>query len=468
MIREILSNRAIQCAVVFILFMGVGSLFYLQHVEREIAELTHPIPQDTAAHPHAHDAGVHPHSHDAQHQDDVHGWTLHAGEPRTPLHEFSPKDWDALDNFRAHLGEGIESGAISREEGEYLLEREQMRLATQGMSTFEALLYIYYSSNLSPPEGYLNELAEQALLENPEDPEVLYHWAILQSYVKEGPNPERESAYQKILDMEDLPAELRRETLDRFAGTVWYYKPLDAVRYKEESRALSENDYFDYFLGHAYQRLGQYEQAMEVYREYHARSGSGIAWRHLKAIEAGTPIIEPMERPVSEMPLAGDAVSDTDTLTEASDDASFVDEFNAGDEFNVPQPWSPSPEEYAREAQIAAEADARRKAEQEAAFRQFMRDEFPEYAKLLDGDFGLDEGAEVEGLGSLESVGALGTDSPEIEEERIRAAWQLLRRHGPETALRRLRATDPVLAREIEKQLSRAQREKEEDIGGTQ
>jgi len=465
MIREILSNRAIQCAVVFIVVVVVGSLLYLQHVEREHAEPTHPIQEATAAHPHAHDAAVHPHSHDAQHDDDIHRYSLHAGETRTPPHEFSPKDWDALDNFRAHIfGEGVESGAISLEEGEYLLSREEMRLATQGMSSFEALQYIYNSPSLRPPAGYLKELAEQALLENPEDPEVLYHWAILQHYVKEGPNPESEAAFQKILAMDNLPAEHRRKTLDGFAGTVWYYKPEDAVRYIAESRALSEKDSLYDIQGNAYERLGQYEKAMEVYRDYHAQTGDWFAWRHIQAIEAGTPLIEPIERPVSEMPLAGDTVSDTDTYPEASDDdASFVDEFDAVDEFNVPQPLSLDDAALAREAQRAAEADARRMAEQEAAFRQFMREEFPEYAELLDGDFGLDEGAEVEGLGSLESVGALGADSPEIEEERIRAAWQLLQQHGPETALRRLRATDPVLAREIEKQLSRAQREKAED-----
>jgi len=37
MLRELLSNRTVQASVVFIVLMGVGSLLYLQHVERENA-----------------------------------------------------------------------------------------------------------------------------------------------------------------------------------------------------------------------------------------------------------------------------------------------------------------------------------------------------------------------------------------------------------------------------------------------
>jgi len=37
MLREILANRSVQGALVVVVFVGVGSLLYLQHVDRENA-----------------------------------------------------------------------------------------------------------------------------------------------------------------------------------------------------------------------------------------------------------------------------------------------------------------------------------------------------------------------------------------------------------------------------------------------
>lgn len=54
----------------------------------------------------------------------------------------------------------------------------------------------------------------------------------------------------------------------------------------EEARALSDESFYD-LSGLAYQRLGQYDKALEIYRNHYAETGDRFAKAHIEAIEAG-------------------------------------------------------------------------------------------------------------------------------------------------------------------------------------
>lgn len=208
-----------------------------------------------------------------------------------------------LDAFRANLHKRVESGQISKQESIALLKHQRATLETEGLSAWEAAQSL--DARASGPDTYVKELADIALAENPNDPERLFFWAMRQPYVEEGPSPEREAAYEKLFAMEGIAPERSAVMLDCFAGTIWCYRPLEALRYRQEAAALSDESNYD-LMGHTYQRLGMYDKALEVYSDYQAQTNSHVYNYYIQLIEAGTPPIPPIERPVEETPLASD------------------------------------------------------------------------------------------------------------------------------------------------------------------
>ena len=441
MLKDVSTNKRVLGALVFVvLLVGFGTLTLLHRTPVQTRKESAPL-AETQTQPHTHNNPF-----DHQHTQ----WV--GPDP----HQFSQQEQAELNAFRDKLRLGIQSGTLSKKDYARLSREQEATLATQGMSPFEALQYILYSPNIRAPNTYLRALADQALAENPEAPEVLHEWAMLQPYVLEGPNPEQEAAYEKILAMDDVPKKHRVDALYAFAGAVWYYKPEDAVRYMQEYRALSEKDAHYYTQGYAYERLGQYDKAMEVYRDYHVQTGSQRAWDHMKAIEAGTPYIQPLERPVTSAP------EESETLVEGQTHFGETPPFETTTSL-PPQPMSS--DEAAQAADLAAQAAQaefeRMQAQQAEAFQQFLEQEFPEYAEFLRGP------AELQALQSAAESNPLQTatpeflpddENPDINAERLRYARKLLWQYGPETALRRLRATDPHLAREIEQHLKGEQK----------
>ena len=368
-----------------------------------------------------------------------------------PPHQFSDEEFDRLDTFRSNILLGVDSGVISNAEAKRLVRRQTAILATQGMPAFEAAQYIINSPNIPFSQDYVKELADQALAENPDDPEVLYLWAGRHPHVEEGPNPEAEAAYEKLLAMEDLPPEFQSTVLDSFAGTIWYYNPEDAVRYAKEARSLS-NDSSYHLIGDYYQRLGEYDKALEVYRDYYAKTGDWIVAHHIRAIEAGTPNILPISRPVTETSIVEDPTSTLPSeVPEDIPTGEFADTFPFGDGDTL-TPESLQESERARAAAEAKAAFVEMQAAEAKAFRQFILQEFPEYRELLEEPTELRK-AIVEMPGDMRDTPGGVQGTPGISEEQIQNAMQIFKQYGPAVALRRLRATDPTLAREIEKRL---------------
>ncbi len=298
--------------------------------------------------------------------------------------ELTDTQWKRLDELRHHLHYAVQRDEISREESDAILERQRAIAKTEGMSAWEAAEYLYNTA--SGPDDYLKELADQALAEAPDDPERLYLWIGQQGYIPEGPNPEREAAYEKLIAMEGLPPEDRARYLDSFAGTIWYYKPEEALRYQQEAAKLSKNSFVD-LIGDTYQRLGQYQKALAIYREDYAKTQNWESARQIRAIEEGKPLIEPIQRPVQETPLPmGTETGSPDTVaTRTRGQFDIPAEFStrtAPEGADVSQ-FSDAEAEAAHQAEAAARA-AQQQAAAAKAFEDFIRSEFPELQEYLD------------------------------------------------------------------------------------
>ena len=218
-----------------------------------------------------------------------------------------PRD-ERLSQLRIILKRAVANGEISSEEGEDISSRYNAMLQTEGMSAWEAAQY--FDRNGSPSRAYTKELAAQALVEDPDDPERLFFWAKRQDFVPRGSNPEREAAYEKLVARDDLPDKLRSRILDSFAGTIWWNRPEEAIRYRQEAAALSDNSNYD-LIGVAYQRLGQYHKALAIHREYYAKTRSWGAAGHIRAIEEGKPLIPAIQRESASPPAALDTGTST-------------------------------------------------------------------------------------------------------------------------------------------------------------
>ena len=211
------------------------------------------------------------------------------------------------------LNKAVERDEISSEERRAISNRYVAMLQTEGMSAWGAAQY--FDRNGSPSREYLKEIAAQALAEDPDNPERLYFWAGQQDFVSRGPNLEREAAYEKLIARDDLPDKLRSDILDTFASTIWWDRPEDSIRYRQEAAELSDDSNY-HLIGAAYQRLGQYQKALAIYRAHYAKTQSWGAAGHIRAIEEGRPLIPPIQRKVSGSPAGSKAgVTDSTTVT---------------------------------------------------------------------------------------------------------------------------------------------------------
>jgi len=185
------------------------------------------------------------------------------------------------------LKAAVSNGQISEAESTDIRQRYRAMILTEGMSAWEAAQY--FDRNGSPSRAYTKELADEALAADPDDPERLYFWSTKQPYNYEGPNPERDAVYAKIVDMEGIPPKERASYLRVIGGLIWHYKPEESLRYLQEAEALTGKTPIS--MGRTYQRLGQYHKALAVYRKDYARNQTAEADKHIRAILNGTPLI---------------------------------------------------------------------------------------------------------------------------------------------------------------------------------
>ncbi len=133
-----------------------------------------------------------------------------------------------------------------------------------------------------------------------EDPKHLE--AQLYLAEKERDDAKQEAMYRQVL--EDYPDSVY--ALIDLGRIVWKDRPLEAVELGKKAAQLGE-PWGHVLLGYAYQRIGDYDTALVQMKKAHALSPLRDAAYHIRALEKGEPVVQPL---ASEPPAGETGVSD--------------------------------------------------------------------------------------------------------------------------------------------------------------
>ena len=165
-------------------------------------------------------------------------------------------------------------------EEQYRIERA--KILTKGMDSLSALKHL---QKLKEHHKSIAEYAERAVREHPNNVEALLDWAF---YLDIG-SDESTAVYRRVLELDPNSA----EALNHLGMSVAYDDPHTAIEYFTKVEELQNPEVGTYYssLAIAYQRLGEYNKAMEVYRKGyetspHSRGGARL-FSHLQDLEAG-------------------------------------------------------------------------------------------------------------------------------------------------------------------------------------
>ena len=229
------------------------------------------------------------------------------------------------------------------------------------------------------------------------------------------------------------------ELLKRLGQVLWEDKPVEAIRYlKQANRVDSANS--DFWLGHAYQRVGDYDTALFHLRRFSKLPAAhpvtwSIAGTHISNIESGHPSI---------LPIALEGGSSTPDAVPGASDAASVQ----------PQPTSsaaaPRGDVYDRDSRTPQQVEDGSDAAADAARAEFEKvrsQARQELQRFLQGYTADDRVADE-----------LQTLTNRYDPGRLSRAIETLSEHGSEEGLRRLKQRDPELAEQLEKQMKRGRK----------
>jgi len=321
MLREILANRTVQASVVFIVLMGVGSLIYLWHVERENAwsvaetaavarryeKILERAPQDTAARKPNSDA-VGGHWHGDEWHADAHPPNSD-GEPQAAQGLSPPADYHGnpvywipgieYETLGTSHGVPLSFPRISPEKLERLMDvtdlqyreetkhltldqRNQLRVEihVEGMNALDAAKFLISTGY----EKYARDYAEKAIVENPDNFDA---HLILGDVL---PFNEREPWFRRLVDWKpnSVPALVTLGAMVR--------DDREAIGYLERAAQLSPTyllGYAFFQLGERYQKIGDYDAALAALKQARAihPGDEPQSDAYIEAIEKGDPLI---------------------------------------------------------------------------------------------------------------------------------------------------------------------------------
>jgi len=249
---------------------------------------------------------------------------------------------------------------------------------------------------------------------------------------------------------------------------LWQDNPEKAIPYLQ--KALSVSDPYDIaykWLGHAYERLGDYKTAWVYYktgqkvqagRDYGHGSSIDPFYDHIVAIESGVPRITPISLEAS-VSSFGDPLPSKNSVPK---DKSVLPEPSKSDDFFFPEKFSdvPQPQEFVPPSELDHRGAAERAfSEMQQRSEQFHIDDelarqeldvFIEWAQTLMNDAPLDTNNFLAKELSAHLRGKETTFAP----QRITRAFELMERHGQNEGMERLQKNDPELAKEVQRLLS--------------
>ena len=351
-------------------------------------------------------------------------------EPEPPV---IPQDKaDRLDEIRSTVQEQGLRGELTPLEADELLTKKTVEILTEGMDALRAAKYlkslIYYSE-------YVEKFARQAVDEDPNSFEALLLWAGYQ----ERDSTESEMAYRKLVDMDPT-------SVDAWVGlghSLWYNHPEEAIEHLHKANSLDPNAGL-YILGDAYQRLGEYDKALETYKKAFEIEPIPPTFGDIRTLEAGKYSIYPINR---EEPSLGTETEDMPIQDGVA-------------------PLPPAEEPVTSETQVTLENDHQETApiQETVPLTQQEIDDFLQQLNASGQSFD-------ELLKALDKSDSLVPTEKRIETflqerfspERLNRASETLNRYGPEEGLRRLQKEDPEIAKQIGRLINRRPSQPEND-----
>lgn len=328
------------------------------------------------------------------------------------------------------------------------------------MDSYEAF---EYALNSSIPTDYIApttmtgpdmKYAKRVIAEDPSSPEALEAGLYLGRLLRD-PH-EKQTAYLKVL--EDHPNSAM--ALDRLGNLLDYDQPELAIPYLKKAAQLDPELGSDALLGVAYERLGDYKTAWTHYKRALKHNPNDYCIINLKAIERGEPILFPIVREPTEVPVpdSSEARQDMPALPPTEDPDTFVPlPEDDADPVSPAVPDVPTREDMARQEakRQASERQAlldrmqeQQQMEQEAYFLEL--EEFINWAESIMNDTPID----TNNFLAKELERHLSGKEATFDPDRVTRGFELIQRYGQDEGIKRLEKTDPKLAKQVKQMLN--------------
>ena len=238
--------------------------------------------------------------------------------------------------------------------------------------------------------------------------------------------------------------------LERLGGRLHYDNPVEAIAALKKAQALGSLQ-ADMDLGRASERLGNYKAAWVHYYKYLMRYPDGqIPLSHMARLSEGQPHYPPIQL---ETTIPVDHAQEERTPGPPDHAPSIkrtendVDGGNALP-LNESSPRTPSP--TAEETYNARAAAAKQAYEEFRELGIRSREEFQEFINWVEN--AKNDTPDAQDFLSQQMRSFLaGTNSDQVDPDRLTRAFDMLNRHGLEEGLKRLEETDPEIAEQIQR-----------------
>lgn len=350
-----------------------------------------------------------------------HSHSSHPGQPVPFTRPLSDTEARKIEEMTIRL---MATGLFTEEQ--YRMERA--KVLTEGMNSLSAVKLL---ERLGEHHKPIAEYTKKAYADNPNNPEALLFWSSTL-----GSREEKNAVYRRVLEIDPnsatalllLGRNLRRE--DPHAAIEYLTKverlqdPLAPTPYSR--------------LAFAYERIGEYDKAIDAYRKGDQRNPYSDSALYIRAK------IEDLEAGIYKVPLWQPEAAETcipETQTPVTSD-DFMPEVPFSTETDVTH--TPEDAAVTSDAETVDRGAVRGQEilellknmsdAQLAEFEKFIANEYPEFSEQSRSEQNLETQL-----------------SERFSPERFSHAMQTLNQYGPEEGIRRLKKADLELANQVER-----------------
>ena len=353
--------------------------------------------------------------------------------PRQPVPFTRPLSDEEVRKIEGMTVRLMENGRFTEEQ----YRRERAKVLTEGMDSLSAVKLL---ERLGEHHESIAEYARKAYADNPNNPEAVLIWAdTLES------REEQITAYRRVLELDPNSAGAlhslgRLLTIDDPYTAIEYLTKVEWLQHPLVSVPYSS-------LAFAYERIGEYDKALEAYRKGYEKNSHSDSAPYMRAR------IEDLEAGIYKVPLwQPDGVEMNSPENQGPDmPDNFIPEIPAPTE--TESTYTPEDtlitndtETVARESTIDREIQKFLKNmsdTQLAEFQKFIANEYPALSEQ-----------------SLSERSLERQFSENFSTERFSRAMQTLKQYRPEEGIRHLKREDPEIAKQFERFFRKSRQER--------